>query len=260
MIGFNSGLLGTRRVPTSASASGLWVPNEQSLAKRASIWPIFVADPMPGLSPIFWYDFADEATVTTSSGEITQITDKGSANRTLTKSTTGPTYATTINGKKVSNWGTSTHSNYLRNNSATSFNIAEIYIVADSSDTSSFAAGYSALATSISGTDVFLNGSGTGFEGPYGLVDRVFVNGGTTNRYTNIFPEIESPCILRAANNAGTATTTTDGFQIGMDRGNGGRGWRGLIAEVICFSSVLSSEDRTNLQNWLGLKWGITLV
>jgi hypothetical protein len=86
------------------------------------------------------------------------------------------------------------------------------------------------------------------------------VNGGTTNRYTNIFPEIESPCILRAANNAGTATTTTDGFQIGMDRGNGGRGWRGLIAEVICFSSVLSSEDRTNLQNWLGLKWGITLV
>ena len=252
--------MGVRKVPATGSASGLWVSNEQVLAKRAGIWPSVVSDPMPGLSPIFWYDFADEATVTTSSGEITQITDKGSANRTLTKSTTGPTYATTINGKKVSDWGTSTHSNYLRNTSATSFNIAELYIVADSSETSSFAAGNSGLVTSLTNTDIFLNGSGTGFESGYGLFNRIFLNGGTTDRFSNVFSEIASPCILRVANSSGTATTSTDGFQIGTDRNIGGRGWRGLIAEVICFSSVLSSQDRTDLQNWLGLKWGITLV
>lgn len=40
MLGLNSGLLGVRRVPTTDSASGLWVPNEQSLAKRAAIWPV----------------------------------------------------------------------------------------------------------------------------------------------------------------------------------------------------------------------------
>ena len=45
MIGLNSGLLGARRVPTTSSASGLWVPNEQSLAKRAAIWPISGSDP-----------------------------------------------------------------------------------------------------------------------------------------------------------------------------------------------------------------------
>lgn len=39
MLGLNSGLLGVRRVPTTGSASGLWAPNEQSLAKRAAIWP-----------------------------------------------------------------------------------------------------------------------------------------------------------------------------------------------------------------------------
>lgn len=39
MLGLNSGLLGVRRVPTTGNASGLWVPNEQSLAKRAAIWP-----------------------------------------------------------------------------------------------------------------------------------------------------------------------------------------------------------------------------
>ena len=45
MIGLNSGLLGVRRVPTTGSATGLWVPNEQSLAQRAGIWP---AGPVSG--------------------------------------------------------------------------------------------------------------------------------------------------------------------------------------------------------------------
>lgn len=39
MLGLNSGLLGKQRVPTTGNASGLWVPNEQSLAKRTGIWP-----------------------------------------------------------------------------------------------------------------------------------------------------------------------------------------------------------------------------
>ena len=40
MLGFNGGLIGTRRVPTLQSASGLWLPNEQSVAKRTGIWPL----------------------------------------------------------------------------------------------------------------------------------------------------------------------------------------------------------------------------
>lgn len=39
MLGFNGGLLGVRKVPATAGASGLWMPNEQSVAKRAGIWP-----------------------------------------------------------------------------------------------------------------------------------------------------------------------------------------------------------------------------
>lgn len=39
MIGLNSGLIGVRRVPASDSAPGIWSLNEQSLAKRATIWP-----------------------------------------------------------------------------------------------------------------------------------------------------------------------------------------------------------------------------
>jgi hypothetical protein len=40
MLGFNGGLLGVRRTPTTVAAPGLWFQNEQSVAKRAAIWPL----------------------------------------------------------------------------------------------------------------------------------------------------------------------------------------------------------------------------
>ena len=39
MLGFNGGLMGVRRTPTTGTATGLWFQNEQSVAQRASIWP-----------------------------------------------------------------------------------------------------------------------------------------------------------------------------------------------------------------------------
>jgi hypothetical protein len=40
MLGFNGGLMGVLRTPTTNTASGLWFQNEQSVAKRAAIWPV----------------------------------------------------------------------------------------------------------------------------------------------------------------------------------------------------------------------------
>jgi hypothetical protein len=39
MLGFNGGLMGVRRTPTTNTAPGLWFQNEQSVARRAAIWP-----------------------------------------------------------------------------------------------------------------------------------------------------------------------------------------------------------------------------
>ena len=39
MLGFNGGLMGVQRTPTQGIASGLWFQNEQSVAKRANVWP-----------------------------------------------------------------------------------------------------------------------------------------------------------------------------------------------------------------------------
>jgi hypothetical protein len=57
MLGFNGGLMGVRRTPTNEVATGLWFQNEQSVAKRAEIWP---ATPQPG-SARYWRlaNFAD---------------------------------------------------------------------------------------------------------------------------------------------------------------------------------------------------------
>ena len=44
MLGFNGGLIGVRRTPTTSSASGLWFQNEQSVAQRAGIWPFPAAN------------------------------------------------------------------------------------------------------------------------------------------------------------------------------------------------------------------------
>jgi len=265
MLGLNSGLLGVRRVPTTGSASGLWVPNEQSLAKRAAIWPKVVTDPTAGLSPVLWYDFSDEATVTTSGTEITAITDKGSRGWALSKSATGPQYVTGINSKKCLDWGASAaHTKYMLNSSTTSTTIGEVYVVVDASFGGNIGgSGYAGLFTSADNAWFVLGAGGGLIESATGF-DRLYINGGATNRYSTLFssPSIDNPAILRVNNSSSTTFNTTGGFQIGNDRGNSflERGWSGLIGEYIVFSSVLSSTDRDSLQEWLAFKWGITLV
>lgn len=219
-------------------------------------------NPITALNPIIWYDFDDPSTVTLSSSTITQIADKGSRGWTLTKSSTGPTQSTwTNNSRKCCDWGSSSHSNYLRNTSSTSTNIAEVYIVLDAAFGSTFPS-YNGLitGTSFSGWYITGNQSTTGFYVGGSAFDSVYVNNSASNSLSSgILPAANSPSLLRLKNASDTATTITDGFQLAQDRTNLPRGWYGLIAEVVVFSSVLSSTDRTNVQNYLATKWGLTL-
>ena len=54
MLGFNGGLVGKERLATSAAlgCSGLWLPNEQSVAKRATKWP-FGPTEVPNIGDAF---------------------------------------------------------------------------------------------------------------------------------------------------------------------------------------------------------------
>jgi hypothetical protein len=69
MLGFNGGLMGARRTPTTGTASGLWFQNEQSVAQRAGIWPIVQAtDPdFASVSLLLHMDGANNSTTFTDS-------------------------------------------------------------------------------------------------------------------------------------------------------------------------------------------------
>ncbi len=257
LLGYNGGLRGKPRIPSTGNASGNWALDEQCDAVRQAIWPI-TGNPIPALAPVLWYDFADEATVTTSGTEITAVASKGSRNWTLTKSTTGPQYVTNINSKKCVDWGSPGHSNFLQNTSTTSTAIAEVYFVLDANFGSTFAA-YNGLITGTSGAGFFLLGNING-TGLYSFeFATAFINGSASNVYSSsVLPAINSPCILRVGRSSGSLDTT-DGFQIGMDRIYNLRGWGGLMGEVIVFSTALSSTDRATVENYLSEKWGITL-
>jgi hypothetical protein len=259
----NGGLSGAKRNISTVAASGIWMLEEQALAKRIGTWPVS-GNPIPGLSPVLWYDFADEATVTTSDTEITAVASKGSRNWTLTKSSTGPQYVTGINGRKCLDWGSSgAHNNFMRTTDTTSTAIGEVYVVVDANfGSAGFAGGYAGLFTGTGGGAWYVLATNGGMTENGTNFDRMYVNGGASNRYSDLLstPSIDNPAILRLNSSFNPYFNAADGFQIGNDRTNGNRGWCGLVGEYVVFSSALSSVDRDAVQAHLAVKWGITLV
>jgi hypothetical protein len=69
MLGFNGGLLGVRKVPTTGAAQGMWSPNEQSVARRAAIWPVTGGDlSFANVSLLLHMDGSNGSTTFTDSG------------------------------------------------------------------------------------------------------------------------------------------------------------------------------------------------
>jgi hypothetical protein len=201
-----------------------------------------------------WYDFSDEATVTVSSSQITQVNDKGSAGLNLTKSTTGPAYLTGINGLKCVDWGSSPHANFLRN-TVSSFSLAEIYVVQDASFGASFPTANGLLGTATGeGVRLYGSGANTIIQG----FNSAFLNGSNTSANPGI-ASLNSASLLRLRFDS--PYSMIYGFILGNETVNFGlnRGWYGLIGEVIGFSSHLSDTNRTRLQTYLALKWGLLL-
>lgn len=93
MIGFNGGLLGVRKVPTTGSASGLWVPNEQSVAKRAGIWPSTPATD-PNFANVSLLLHADGTNGSTSFTDFSPIAHTLTTNGNAQVSTTSPKFGT----------------------------------------------------------------------------------------------------------------------------------------------------------------------
>jgi hypothetical protein len=212
------------------------------------------------LSPVAWWDASDSSTITTSSGLITDWTDKSGNSVHLSQSTSGnrPTYTTAgINGLNVATWPSSDNSVFMASANA-SHTVKEFYVVARFAN-SAFS-NYEGLVnprTDPPGDWFTANNSGGGLFSTGGRTVYLNADNGT-NRIGEMRTEMTSTCLFRWVNTSGTVSTTT-GFCLGNDRSNFGlgRGWNGEICEVAIFSSSLASGDRADLETYLMDKWGI---
>jgi len=59
--------------------------------------------------------------------------------------------------------------------------------------------------------------------------------------------------VLKSSSPAAAGTTT------GLDRFYVGKGWTGVLGEILLYNSVLGSTDINNIEDYLAAKWGITL-
>jgi hypothetical protein len=240
--------------------TGVWSLESVLAQSVQNTWP--GSNPVASLSPVLWFDFADSSVVTLSGQEITQIKDKGSKSWNLAKSTTGPSQGTWTNGLKCCEFGSSSHSNYLRySTTGVAVTIGEIYAVVDASYGSTFPT-FNLLMGGIevvSGNTFYING----WQGRTGLLDnnqfnQAYVNNSSTNAFNNgpTLPTINNRALLRVTRADQGSVSPTDGFQISK---GGGQGWYGQIGEIILFSSQLSTSNRTKLQSYLATKWALTL-
>ena len=81
------------------------------------------------------------------------------------------------------------------------------------------------------------------------------MNGSAFNIADDILDDLKVPFCINVRCNS---YKPLDGFSISRDRLLDGREWIGRIAEIICFSTKLSDDDRHGVEGYLAHKWGLT--
>jgi hypothetical protein len=206
---------------------------------------------------LFWYDAAEQSSVTLSGGKVSSWADKGPNlyNLAQANSSYQPSYQTTgWNGgtKPYLDWGTASNSNALTNNTAMS--IRELFVVAQYEGGSTFG-NWEGLANPVNDSvSPFLTGSGTTWFSGGAFGANTFVNGATATG-GGALPGLLSPGLVHGRSASAVAIP---GFVVGLDRAytSLSRGWRGKIAEVIGYASTLSVNDRQKIEGYLAWKWG----
>jgi hypothetical protein len=233
-------------------------------------------DPLSIAGCEWWLDASDEATITDSSGAVSQWDDKSGNSRHATQGTSGerPTTGTrTQNGLNVIDFdGTDDGLDYT----AFIFNSTghTLFFVASSdADPSVHAQLFSETENGL--TEYCLRLTSTG------AINYVLVNSagsvrlnlagddfGTSNPvvFTATLDRNEGPVTVRVNDAAEDSTTWTSsgGYSftaasIGtLPNTNGPRAWNGWIGEVIVYDTLLDSADQQDVRDYLYSKWGIT--
>lgn len=208
---------------------------------------------------VLWLDGDDSANMSLTSTSIDQVNDKSGNGKHGTATTTvRPTLVSgALNGRSVIRFdGTD---DYLNINSSVTYRT--VIVVAKKSTSAAFS-NYPGLIGDFTGTSPsnghILNG-----------IDATTKLGTATSSFTSAYRNGTSIAgsgghdfsplneyWIGVFELASSMTNTTS--SIGMING-GGRYWNGDIAEVIAYSSTITTDQRNILENYLSTKWGIAV-
>jgi hypothetical protein len=205
-----------------------------------------------------WLDGSDSATITESSGIISQINDKSgnSKNGTATGGVRPSLVTSVQNGRSIMRFDGG--DDYLNINSSVAYRT--VFVVAKNDNTSF--SNYSGIIGDFTGSSP---SNGHVLNGVDGTTKLASATSNYTSAYRNGTLIAGSGGHSFAPLNefwigsfelASAMTNTTS--SIGMING-GGRYWDGDIAEVIAYSTTLTNTQRAQVENYLSVKWGITV-
>ncbi|EKE70900.1 LamG domain-containing protein [Oceanibaculum indicum] len=241
--------------------------NPLLLASRRELWT------PAEINPYLWYDAADTATITLSTG-VSQWTDKGSRGLDAAQATAAaqPAYVTgALNGLPVLRFDggddwlfTGINSDFGMANSHTWLSVAEL---------SSATPAYPMIATinvlehrtvNQTGRPSFVTGnSGAGeiAAAPNGTTRSLLNDPGVTVMSHDALAtgawSIWQDGSLRDSGTPGAPTFSgSPPFNIGA-RAGGSFFWPGDIAEIVVVLDLLSTDDRQKLEGYAAWKWGL---
>jgi len=226
----------------------------------------FLPTSIPGCS--LWLDATDNTSMVLSGSNLTQWNDKSGNGYNFT-STSGhyPVYST--NNISITGSGGSTQ--YLTNSSIPFTTTYSIFIVGNENASPPSLYGYNYILKGSLTSDglLFFGANGTNFATFVGLTNAwndTTVNSPSTSVLNKCIMEVTnsgtSSGLLSYINGSaltaknGTATSFT-GLAIGDTMWATGQCWNGNINEILIFNSVLTTNQRQQIEGYLAWKWGI---
>jgi hypothetical protein len=208
----------------------------------------------------FWIDAADARTVTLSGNTVTGVADKSGNGRNLSNGNIFTYNQTLFNGKYPSFYNSSTGGLLGLNSSVslaqplTIFAMAQSETpnntfahIADSLNSGSRVVLYFWNSNSSFRTRLFAGGEIEDLSGPMTFVNSYVANTTASQIYIN--------GALRTSGDIGSGALS--GLVIASRFTTTEQSWRGHLCEVLIYSSVLSSSDRQQVENYLAEKWGL---
>lgn len=216
---------------------------------------------------VLWLDANDTSTVTVETG-VKVWADKSGGGKNFTQDTLNsqPAYTATLNGKRVVSFNGS--SNQL-NNATNIINNANMtmFVVGQRSSGSfggyitsidSVFSGDVSPAVLINSTNIAVRGdSGTLASASGGFTGPAVITGVVTNWAPSLFV---AGAFVQSQAAGGTPGALNVRTAIGTYRIAAANFLNGYIAEIICYTRVLSTSERQTVERYLGRKWGLTVA